>query len=409
MTVPFMRSVLCAMLLATAGSAAAQDVKFEMHGFVGGSVYTENGDNTFNNGGGSAAWVVLSPNDPAATGAIPALDAPDASAFGGDVRQTRLNFSLTGPAPFEGATPRAFAEIDFFGGNTAGGFGDISIAPRLRIAFAELKLAKTNTMVRVGQDHDLVLGIVLPATVGHVAYPLSYQAGTVGWRRPQIAGYQTVPIAPDVKLEFAASVGRSGWSGATLAQERLGMASALPSFEARAKVQAKVFEAFVAGHFSRIDVSGQGVDTPKSELDTVALTAGGKVSLFGATLAGAGYVGKNLGPLAGDLLQWQPAAALNLPGGPIDINEVGAWAQAGYNITPAISAWLLAGFANPDDEDLVDAALTRGRNVTTSALVRYQAKGYSAGLEYTMYRTTYTNLEDPQKGNQLMLSGMYFF
>jgi hypothetical protein len=393
-TVPFLRSVVCAMLLATAGSAAAQDVKFEFHGFVGGSVYTEDG--AFNNNGGSAAWVVT--NEPTT----------DEGVFGGDVRQTRLNFSLTGAQIFEGATPRAFAEIDFFGGNTAGGFGDISIAPRLRIAFAELKLAKTGTMIRAGQDHDLVLGIVLPATVGHVAFPLSYQAGTIGWRRPGVAVYQTVPLATDLKLEFAAALGRSGWSGATPAQERLGQASGLPSFQARAKLQGKIFEAFVATHFSRIDVDDQGADGD-AELDTMAVTAGGKVSAFGATLAGAGYAGKNLAPLAGNLLQWQPAAALTAAGGPVDVSEIGAWAQAGYNFTPAISAWLLAGFANPSDEDLTEATLTRSRNVTTSALVRYQTKGYSAGLEYTMFRTSYTNSADPLKASQLMLSGMYFF
>lgn len=394
MTASFMRSVVCAVLVAAAGSAAAQDVKFEFHGFVGGSVYTENG--AFNNNGGSAAWVVT--GEPTT----------DEGVFGGDVRQTRLNFSLTGPQVFADATPRAFAEIDFFGGNTAGGFGDISIAPRLRIAFAELKIGKTGTMVRAGQDHDLVLGIVLPQTVGHVAFPLSYQAGTLGWRRPGFAVYQTIPVA-DMKVEFAASVGRSGWSGATGAEERLGVSSGLPSFQGRVKLQHKMFEAFVAGHFNRIDIDGQGVDAPDTELDVTAITAGGKVSYMGATLAAAGYTGKNLGPLAGNLLQWQPAAALAAPGGPLEVSEVGGWAQVGYNFTPTISAWALAGFANPDDEDLVAATLTRGRNVTTSGMVRYQSKGYAAGVEYTMFRTSYTNLAEPLEANQLMLSGMYFF
>jgi hypothetical protein len=384
------------MLLAAAGSAAAQDVKFEFHGFVGGSVYTENGN--FNNGGGAGAWVVMS--EPA----------QDKGVFGGDVRQTRINFALTGPQIFEGATPRAFAELDFFGGNTPGGFGDISIAPRLRIAFAELKLANTNTMIRAGQDHDLVLGIVLPATVGHVAFPLSYQAGTIGWRRPGVAVYQTIPVA-DMKVELAASVGRSGWTGAEdtatpVTEERLGMASSLPSFQGRVKLQGKIFEAFVAGHFNRVDVDGQGANGPAGDLDTTAITAGAKVSYMGATLAGAGYMGKNLGPLAGNLLQWHSAAAL---ANGVDVNELGAWAQVGYNITPTISAWLLHGFANPSDEDLVDAAMTRARNATTSALLRYQAKGYATGVEYTMYRTKYTNLAETQEANQLMLSGMYFF
>lgn len=395
MTVHFMRSAVCAMLLAAAGSAVAQDVKFEMHGFVGASVYSE--DATLSSGGGQAAWWVA------------AEPTPDGSVFGGDVRQTRLNFAVTGPALWEGATPRAFAEIDFFGGNTAGALGDISIAPRLRIAFAELKLAKTGTMIRAGQDHDLVLGIILPTTVGHVAFPLSYQSGTIGWRRAQLAAYQTVQVAPDYKLEIAAAVGRSGWTAATAAEERYGISSGLPAFEGRAKLSGKIFDVFVAGHFSRADVDGVGADAANSEIDTTAISAGGKVSYMGATLQGALYTGKNLGPLAGNILQWQSQAAVLA--GDADVSEKGGWAQLGYNVTPEFSAWLLAGFANPDDEDLVTAGFPtgRGRNSTKSALLRYQAKGYTGGLEYSMFSTRYVGAADPLEGSQLMLSGAYFF
>lgn len=394
MTVPFMRSAVCAMFLAAAGSAAAQDVKFEMHGFVGASVYTE--DAVLSSNGGQGAWFV---------GSEPTTDE---SVFGGDVRQTRLNFSLTGPAIFEGATPRAFAEIDFFGGNTPGAFGDISLAPRLRVAFAELKLAKTGTMIRAGQDHDLVLGIILPTTVGHVAFPLSYTSGTIGWRRPQLAVYQTVNVA-DMSLELAGAVGRSGWSGAASDLERFGMASGLPAFQGRAKLKGKIFEAFVAGHFSRADFDGVGADAANSELDTTAISAGGKVSYMGATLQGAAYTGKNMGPLAANLLQWQSAAVVLA--GDADVSEVGGWAQLGYNITPEFSAWLLAGFANPDDEDLAAAgfATGRGRNSTSSVLLRYGSKGYTAGLEYSMFRTKYLGAADALEGTQIMLSGMYFF
>jgi hypothetical protein len=379
------------MLLAVAGSAAAQDVKFEFHGFVGASVYNENA--ALSGAGGQAAWYV---------DAEPLVDE---EAFGGDVRQTRLNFSLTGPALWEGVAARGFAEIDFFGGATAGGFGDISLAPRLRVAFAELKLTKTGTMIRAGQDHDLTLGILLPTTVGHVAFPLSYTAGTIGWRRPQLAVYQTVPVA-DMKLEFAAAIGRSGWNAANTG---LGVASGLPSFEGRAKLSGKVFEAFVAGHWSQIDASGYGSEPAQdAEADTTVVTAGGKVSMFNATLQGAAYTGTNLGPLAGNLIQWQSTAVLLQPGG-ADVSEIGAWLQAGYNFNPNWSAWLLHGFANPDDEDLATAGLARGRNQTTSALVRFQQKGYTAGVEYTMFRTRYLGAADPLEGSQFMLSGMYFF
>jgi hypothetical protein len=53
--------------------------------------------------------------------------------------------------------------------------------------------------------------------------------------------------------------------------------------------------------------------------------------------------------------------------------------------------------------------MTRARNSTFSGMLRYQSKGYAAGVEYTEFRTKYTNLKDPVEANQLMLSGMYFF
>jgi hypothetical protein len=406
------RSVVFAAVLSMAGRAAAQDsgIKFEFHGFVGGSVYSE--DASLSSGGGAGAWHVNANGDFRA----------DKANFGSDVRQTRLNFSLTGPQIFANATPRAFAELDFFGNSGEGAFGDISITPRLRVAYAELKFAKSNTMVRVGQDHDLILGIILPATVGHVAFPLSYNAGGVGWRRPNVAVYQTFAVTSATKVEFAGSVGKANWrSGgipgtdanpATPAFDPvdsrlvgLGVNSGLPAFQARAKVMNKMFEAFVSGYYSRFDLNGPGTGGG-DHLDTTTATAGGKISQFGATLSAGGYYGKNLGPLAGNLLQWQPAAGVAEG---LDVKEFGAWAQLGYNFTPTISAWALAGLSDPDDEDLIAAALTRTRNVTSSAMIRYQSKGYATGLEFSHFETKYTNLVDTQKGNQLMLSAMYFF
>src|SRR5512141_2635595 len=315
------------MLLAAAGTAAAADeVKFEFHGFVGASLYTENG--VMNSGGGQAAWFVSS---------VPTVDK---SVLGGDVRQSRLNFTLTGPQLWEGAVARAFAELDFFGTTPAGALNDISISPRLRVAFAELKLGKSNTVIRAGQDHDLVLGLILPTTVGHVAFPLSYQSGTIGWRRPQVAGYQTFGLGPAFKLEVAAAVGRSGWNANTGGESTLGAASGMPSFEGRVKLQHKIFEVFAATHWSQMDASGQGSEaitgvTPATDgtLDTFAFNVGAKASYFGATLQGSAYTGKNLGPLAGNVLQWQSfadTAARKLAGGNADVGEVGGWLQAGY-------------------------------------------------------------------------------
>ncbi len=413
MTVPFLRSAVCAMLLATAATAtAADEVKFEFHGFVGASLYSENA--VMNSGGGQAAWFVSS---------VPTVDK---TALGGDVRQSRLNFTLTGPQLWEGAVARGFAEIDFFGTTPAGALNDISISPRLRVAFAELKLGKSGTVIRAGQDHDLVLGLILPTTVGHVAYPLSYQSGTIGWRRPQVAAYQTFGLTPDFKLEVAAAIGRSGWNANTGTEATLGAASGMPSFEARVKLQHKIFEVFAATHWSQMDASGQGSTTigttgVDAKVDTTAFNVGAKASYMGATLQGSAYTGKNLGPLAGNVLQWQSLAdiaARKLAGGSPDVSEIGGWLQAGYAIPvmPELSFWALTGLANPNDEDIRGtgaeaplASVTRSRNQTSSFLVRYQNKGYTAGVEYSNFRTSYSNTPNVSKAQQLMLSGMYFF
>ena len=99
-------------------------------------------------------------------------------------------------------------------------------------------------------------------------------------------------------------------------------------------------------------------------------------------------------------------------------SEVGYWLQAGYTIPvlPELSVWALTGLANPNDKDLVGtgaeaplASVTRSRNQTSSFLVRYQNKGYTAGVEYSNFRTAYTNNPNVQKAQQFMLSGMYFF
>jgi hypothetical protein len=100
--------------------------------------------------------------------------------------------------------------------------GDVSIIPRLRHAYAELNWG--NTAIRIGQDHELVIGSspwappAGPTSVAHIGYPLVYEAGAVGWREPSIAVYQKIPdvFGQGGNLEFAAMVLRSQWRAPVL-------------------------------------------------------------------------------------------------------------------------------------------------------------------------------------------------
>ena len=83
----------------------------------------------------------------------------DKPVFGGDIRQTRLNFSVRGPAVFGGAVPKAVVEFDMFGSSEfqpTGSYGDVSIIPRIRVAYAELNWGNGSTIIQIGQPRGSI-------------------------------------------------------------------------------------------------------------------------------------------------------------------------------------------------------------------------------------------------------------
>lgn len=410
--------------VAPAPPPATEVVKFEFHGFAGVSLYGQNASFTAL-GGGEGAWFV-----------VPPALTDDRFVLGADVRQTRMNFSLTGtPLGLWGfkVMPKAVVELDFFGGTSFGNFGDSSLFPRLRLAYADLVVG--NTTLRLGEDHQLVLGILLPSTVGHLAFPLSYQAGTIGWRYPGLTVFENLLISESQVIELAFQVTKAPWvvsqssvvTNATVTPNTTiaipgsfgtdnGAASGLPAIEARVKYKSAPLDVFVAGHWSQVDKSGVGTSFPSDDKRTVlALTAGIRLAIAPVTVLGAGYVGRNTAPLLGSLLQFQ---ALDQATG--DIKDRGVWGQLGVDLTSELSAWALGGIAKPDQSDVFAARQTRLQNTVGSGMLRYKIEGFALGLEYTHWVTetlidAATGAASPAgvstniSGNQLMLSGMYFF
>jgi hypothetical protein len=413
---------LVAVSLAASSAASAQETKsdfvFAFHGILGGSVFYQ--DSILAPGNGGQSWFV---QQPAAT---------HKSLTGADVRQSRFSLALSGPKLFGGAVPKGFVEIDFSNNAGPGGYGDVSLIPRLRHAFAELNWG--TLAIRFGQDHELVIGSspwappAGPTSVGHIGYPLVYQAGAIGWREPSVAVYALMPntFGQGANLEFAAMVLRSQWAAPLLgvtggtvpnwsAATSAGEPSGLPGVEARVQAVGKTFRLGVAGHWNKVHRAGFGApETPAlPDLNVLAVVAGGKLVVGPLTLQGGGYAGQNLAPLLGALLQFQGPPAT--PGGPNDIQEIGGWGQAGFNLTPEISVWGLAGTSKPTDGDVRAAGGTRLQNTVVSGMLKYQDGGYAIGLEYAHWHTRTTvpvpgiapdgNLD----GNQGMLSGFYFF
>ncbi len=430
MKISVFRSAVCAVLAALAATAMAAEEakpapKLEFHGFVGASLFAQ--DAIFNNSGQQIFFVTRTPNT-------------DRLLFGGDARQTRLNLSLAGSKILGGATPKAVAEIDFFG--TAGPSAT-NVTPRLRLSYGELNWGD-KTIFRAGQFNMLLLGTFGATSVGHIPQSYAYNAGYLGGRTIGLEGTHSMPVG-DMKVEGTLQVLRpsqgnigAASSGGVGEISNLSFAesSGIPAFQGRLRlVMPKLLDVYVVGHWNQVDRNGidNNKTTVRAELgDTQTIAVGGvgvKVTVGPLTAQGQAYVGKNLADFTAALGQFVRTEDR-------DLHEWGAWGQLGYNLTPEFSAWAFLGTCHPnygEVEDLANAgafntatgtqpnnsrANAKLQNVTTAAMLRYMEGGYALALEYVHMRTKFlvppaaSAARSPNgvlNGNQLMFSGMYFF
>lgn len=431
-----------ALLLGAATLSHAQEAPkpspftFALHGFVSVSGASQSGAFVISEGQQSLA---------SATGVSPVNDK---NSFTADVRQTRLNFSVTGPKVLFGATPTGVVEVDFFNGQGAGNYGDVSIIPRLRVGYSELNWGMHK--LQLGQQNDLVFAMA-PTSLSHIAFPLGYFTGNIGWRRPGIFGFHTFQLSNDLKVEGAWEIGRSQWADAsnggaagvtiggaaanTPGGINLGEASGAPALEGRVSATySKFLFAFVGAHWNQVDLTGygQGIALPagsKHSVDTAAYNAGLKLTLplpsdMLLTVAGTGFTGKNVAPLIANMT----TAAQAFRVGPLgeDVNTMGWWAQAGFNLTKEFSVWAFYGNQAIDKKDFVRAAQTQAaaapsgyENATTNIELIYRDGNYGLSAEWIEFNTKYTTAIDvatlsitgnrTAKSDQYMISANYFF
>ncbi len=407
------------------GPAEPSEWKFELHGVAGVSFYVQDTPQFVLNG----------------QGPLLALGEPGGNlTTGADIRQSRFNFSVAGPRVI-GAVPKAVLEIDLFGLNSPGGYGEVSVYSRVRLAYAEMSWH--HDVLRLGQDHELILFV--PDSVGHMAYPVTYFNGMIGWREPGVGYFHTIPVDRS-KLELAVQVIESDWQnpadfGSATTQDLnvdYGQLSGWPGGEARVKFTSEHVMAFVAGHFNHVAGSQAGnllvpptttllngttvSAVPTRDWNVAAGVAAIKLTGGGFSLAVSAYGGKNLGPLLGDLLQFPSSN---------DVREWGGWAQLGYDVLRHLNLSVIGGIARPNDSDLkaslagcgphTFACSVRSASSMFGGMVRYQRSGFMVGPEF--YHVVVKNIDQTGNGapsgqnavdgivdaNQFMLSGMYQF
>jgi len=399
------------------------DWKLAFHGFAGASFYVQDTPQFVFNGQGPL---------------IPLGKPGYGYTTGADVRQTRFSLAISGPQVL-GATPKALIEMDFFGLNGQGGYGEVSVLPRLRLAYTELNWG--NDIIRVGQDHELIIGLV-SESIGHQAYPVTYFNGFIGWREPGIGYYHTIPMG-ESKLELALQVIKSDWEnpadfGSTGIEDLnvdFGQLSGWPGVEGRIKYTSPNFMAFIAGHYNHVEGSHSetillppsmatpfggavGITTPPPrDWDVDVGTAGFKLNGGGFTLAANAYIGQNLAPFLGEELQFFTTA---------NVAEWGGWAEAGYEMPflKSLSIWGVGGTARPKQSDIMANGGGRASSTVFGGMIRYQEKGFTFGPEFYHVITKVIQADGSDATaavtgagapngeidvNQFMMSGMYFF
>jgi len=330
---------------------------------------------------------------------------PNRGIFDGDVRNTRLNFTFNAPAVLGKWAPRATIEADFFGAfNGAPPFGDEQSQFRIRHAFVDLSNGRTT--VRIGQYWAPLFGetaAFIPVSLAHIAFPVGLGASMIGWRFPGVFLFHDLTPTKPLKLqvEVAALKGSGPAVPARDSTNNIGNgeASGLPQVEARVNAARRFakgsWNGFVAYHTDWKDVNGTGV--PGSNITNWGVETGQYIAISSFTLHGSFYYGKGLGSQFGMLTQFQP-----------QIRGWGAWAQAGYDFTSHWSVWADYGIDQPDYARFnteTGVALLRQLSHTGSALVRFRAGRYAAGLEYfrnvTRWSTGITSAD------QYALSALY--
>ena len=365
---------LAAFLRGPSAASAQQSVKLgagdtlTISGFINATLFNNRGYFDFGQGQ-NAEWASV---------AQPGIDQ---GYFDGDIRNTRIRFDFSSGPVLGKWAPKATLEADFFGQNNGlPPFGDEQ--PQLRGRFAYVDLTNGRTTLRIGQFWSPMFGEV-PVSVTHLAFPLGYGAtGMVGWRFPGVFVYHDLtpgkPLTVQVQLALLKGSGLAVTNGIGS-----GEASGKPQFEARFNLAKRFgtssWNGYVVYHVDNKDMNGVGVSG--GNLNGWGIETGHNVTSGKLTVHGNYYTGHNLGQQFGHITQG--AGSNSAQQG--RIQGWGAWAQAGYDLTPHWGVWFYYGMDQPDAAKYLQqngVALLRQLSHDTDGLIRFRAGRYAIGLEY---------------------------
>jgi hypothetical protein len=376
---------------------AGNGLSVSFNGFIDATAFSQTKDYTFGNGQ-NAEYPI-----PGSKGSL----------SGVDVRNTRFMFDLTGAKIAGDWVGGAHLEMDFFGGNNGTGpYSQQQPLPRLRQAYMVLENPVTGSTLKIGQMWDLIFPLDdLPDSLSHIAFPLGYGAGIIGWRFPGAIFSQDLnhgSTGPAWRLDVGVFEGNWDGPGSNINYLTAGNAGFRPQVEAKLHVeQEKEWMLFAAAHYSQIDLAGVGGTEPtpiKREFGSTAFEVGGQWTPGPWVFKSVLYTGRGIGEIFGDLSQFG------------DIKDDGGYVSGGYKFTQNWSANLFYAITKPSANDVIqwmgNGSTGLLKNHMYAANVEYAVGDYSFALEWIhsiLLTTTNGDNRIDTSGNQVNLSAFYKF
>ncbi|QWT19522.1 hypothetical protein KPL74_17460 [Bacillus sp. NP157] len=376
-------------------------VSLALHGFINVSGFKQDGNYQYGNGQNAEY-------------PLPGSAGKANSITGVDVRNTRFWLDFTGARFNENWTGSGRLEMDFFGGfNGTGAYAGSQPEQRLRQAYMDISNVDSGTTFRIGQMWQLLFPLdYVPQSLSHIAFPLGYGTGLIGWRYPGITWMQDLNKGSEssVKWRFDLGAYEGSWNGpgATTNYLTAGNAGFKPQIQARLTAKGKDWQVFLAGHYSRVDlhgVDGNTVTPIKGNIKSTAVELGGMWMPGNFIVKGALYTGNAIGQLFGDLSQFG------------DIKDKGYWAQVGYKFDKHWTLYAFASESKPNEGDVLawraanTAGLLKNRQQALSLQYSTGPFDFSGELIHSKLNSTTTNGLGRQTdtGNEYTLNAMYKF
>lgn len=311
-------------------------------------------------------------------------------------KETRLGMNISGPAN-DTTKAAGCIEFDFYDSNATENQANI----QMRHAYLTLDWPEAQFSILAGQTCD-VMSPLLPTTLN---YTVLWNAGNIGYRRPQIRLTKYLPLKDEVGLKFegavARTIGRTDPTGSESGED-----AGFPTYQGRAGITLPFFgpkptTIGFSGHWGQEEYDLTATSSRDFDSWSINLDVTQPVSEW-LTVKGELFSGENLNTYFGGIGQGVNTTTLK------EIYSKGGWIAAGLGPWSKCSVNLGLGVDDVDRDDVQSGSMTRNSSVFGNVIYSLN-EHVQLGFELSHWTTNYRGPGDDADNTRAQTSFIYKF